>query len=417
MQNILSKSITNYYFSLIKHNNEADLKIFAIDYFTFVQGLSPIQLYNYFSDFNQSKLTEINDRMEELFNVQCYSCTFDLAEELAKNLRLKEQVQTKVLPTPTKALPTPTKALPTPTNALPTPTNDENKIIEQIKTLVGAKNNGSMDENRVLELIQSELQKANFQKFTIVEYKNIEIQSEFSHPQFEIICNLVSFPFRSLWLNGSAGGGKSYICQEVAKVLNLDFYAKSCSISMQAFEFSGYNDANGNFIETDFYKAFTNGGLFLLDEIDSASPNVLTVLNSCLSNDFFSFANGMQKKHDNFRLVATANTVGNGANKKYVGRLQIDLATKNRFNFLNFERDMNFEKLFSQATESQFYNAITLISKINDLKLDTVFSIRDLKSYCYLVNDLKVDDKEAFKIAFLNAQTENVIKELNTVKI
>lgn len=69
---------------------------------------------------------------------------------------------------------------------------------------------------------------------------------------------------------GPAGSGKTTIASQVAQALGLDFYCYG-AIS-QAFEFLGYYDANGKYVETDFYRAFKHGGLVLMDEMDASTP-------------------------------------------------------------------------------------------------------------------------------------------------
>jgi MoxR-like ATPase len=92
-----------------------------------------------------------------------------------------------------------------------------------------------------------------------------------------------------------------------------------------------------------FREAYENGGIFLLDEVDAGNANVLTLLNSALSNGYFSFPDGVVKRHENFRCVAAANTFGNGADRQYVGRNQLDAATLDRFVKLNWKYDTALE--------------------------------------------------------------------------
>lgn len=45
----------------------------------------------------------------------------------------------------------------------------------------------------------------------------------------------------------------------------------------------------GNYQETQFFKAFTEGGLFMLDEMDASIPEVLVILNAAIANRYFDF--------------------------------------------------------------------------------------------------------------------------------
>ena len=149
-----------------------------------------------------------------------------------------------------------------------------------------------------------------------------------------------------VFLVGPAGCGKNVMLKQVAKVLDLDFYY--INDAREKYDFLGFVDANGKYQETQFYKAFTKGGLLMIDELDSADPSVLLLLNSALGtgDDFYmTFPDGNQyQAHPNFHLVAAANTFGTGANQTYNGRNQLDGASLNRFLPVPVDYDTNIEK-------------------------------------------------------------------------
>jgi cobaltochelatase CobS len=105
----------------------------------------------------------------------------------------------------------------------------------------------------------------------------------------------------------------------------------------------GYNDANGNYVGTEFRRIFEGGGVFVFDEIDNANPNVLGALNSALANGFMAFADKRVAKHPDFVGIATGNTFGSGATMEYVGRNPIDGATIDRFAQLEVPIDEKVE--------------------------------------------------------------------------
>ncbi len=151
----------------------------------------------------------------------------------------------------------------------------------------------------------------------------------------------------NVWLYGPPGTGKTTAGEQAAKDLGLPFYPVSCGPQTGEAKLTGYNDAHGRAVRTAIREAFENGGLLLIDEIDAASPAVLVTINSVLANNFVGFPDGTVKRHPNFRVVAGANTVGQGGNRKLVGRNQLDEASLDRFVVLLWQTDP--EILASQA--------------------------------------------------------------------
>ncbi len=145
------------------------------------------------------------------------------------------------------------------------------------------------------------------------------------------------------FLVGPAGTGKTTMVSQVADALGLSFHAENLTAATTEYALKGFKDANSNYVPTKLREFFQNGGVYLLDEIDNANPNVLGVLNSALSNGFMAFPDGMVAKHPDFIAVAAGNTYGNGATAEYVGRNPIDGATLDRFAFFNVDIDESVE--------------------------------------------------------------------------
>jgi hypothetical protein len=146
---------------------------------------------------------------------------------------------------------------------------------------------------------------------------------------------------RNILLVGPAGCGKSTLAELVAKSLGLAFYKVGGSGGLSEEHLLGYsrpNLTNGKdkFITTPFLTAFEDGGLVLVDELDGANENALLALNPALDRSGkLPVPNRDQapiaKKHPDFVCIGTANTFGRGADRKYVGRNQLDEATLDRF--------------------------------------------------------------------------------------
>lgn len=155
----------------------------------------------------------------------------------------------------------------------------------------------------------------------------IEIQGIF-HEQFENLLKLISEKIPTMVV-GPAGSGKNHTLEQVAETLGLSFYYTGAVT--QEYKITGFIDANGTYHETEFFKAFTSGGIFMLDEIDASSPDVLVLLNGAIANRYFDFPTGREIAHEDFRVVCAGNTFGTGADIVYVGRNVLDGATLDRF--------------------------------------------------------------------------------------
>lgn len=168
------------------------------------------------------------------------------------------------------------------------------------------------------------------------------------HEQFEKVCTLVNMDI-PVFLSGAAGTGKNVICKQVAEALNLDFYFTNAVT--QEFQLKGFIDANGAYHETQFYKAFTQGGLFFLDEMDGSIPETLIILNSAIANRYFDFPTGKVEAHPDFRIIAAGNTVGTGADIEYTGRFQLDASSLDRFALVTIDYSPAIEKAVSGGNE------------------------------------------------------------------
>lgn len=162
------------------------------------------------------------------------------------------------------------------------------------------------------------------------------------HNQFENLLKITGAG-QAVLLVGPAGTGKSHAAELVADTLDMPFHAISVGSQTSKSDLAGYMTATGAYVRTQFREAYEHGGLFLLDEADAGNSNVLILLNAALSNGQMAFPDKMVKAHPRFRMVATANTYGNGASRQYVGRNQLDAATLDRFAILDWNIDDKVE--------------------------------------------------------------------------
>lgn len=167
-----------------------------------------------------------------------------------------------------------------------------------------------------------------------------------THYQFETILKMLVAGVNIIMV-GEAGSGKTTIAEQAATALTKEFYCMSVGNQTTVSNLLGYMDANGNYVKTAFRDAYQNGGVFCLDEVDAGNANVITILNSALSNGYCSFPDGMVKRHADMTFICTANTFGSGASRSYVGRNQLDGATLDRFAFVEIAYDEKLETMLA----------------------------------------------------------------------
>jgi hypothetical protein len=200
----------------------------------------------------------------------------------------------------------------------------------------------------------------NVKEFVKSEYgtisKQVELKvldkvvlKETTHEKFEQVLQLVQIG-KAVYLYGPSGTGKNIIAHQIAKALQTDFYFNNAV--QNGFSLEGYTDANGKYVETEFYRAFTKGGLYMLDEMDASVAEVLILLNAALANGYFTFPGvGQVKAHKDFRVIAAGNTKGSGASREYNSRNELDQATLNRFLFVEINYSTQIENSLTTDIE------------------------------------------------------------------
>lgn len=192
--------------------------------------------------------------------------------------------------------------------------------------------------------------------------------------QFGDILELVA-NHENVYLYGPAGSGKNVLCEELAKALNVPFYYQNTILTK--FDISGYKNAGGEFEETEFYKAWTNGGLFMLDEVDNSQAEALIALNAALANGYYTFPNvGKVKAHKDFYCIAAGNTNGQGATDEYCGRYKMDESSRDRFFFVKIDYNKDIEKSIVGEHKDILSFVYDLRKIANELQLSLICGYR-----------------------------------------
>ena len=241
------------------------------------------------------------------------------------------------------------------------------RIIPRINKIGNYRDKGSFE--KAVDEYENETKMVEPEKEVILPLESKKVV----HPEYFTIMECVKNDV-PVYLVGPAGSGKNFTLQDIAAELMLNFYFTN-SIQ-QEYKLTGFIDANGTFHETEFYKAFTNGGLFFLDELDASIPEVLVLINAAIANRYFEFPTGKVSAHEDFRVVAAGNTAGAGADDIYTGRLRLDASTMDRFVFIEFDYDINIERMLSNGNETLVLFVRELRSYSQELGVHAVFSYR-----------------------------------------
>lgn len=293
-------------------------------------------------------------------------------------------------------------------------------LLEKVLAQVIVQNQGESIKNEILGDFQKQAEKFMADNYgpitrkTTLEFEDRKVEfDEVLHEKFDTVLKFVQMD-EPVFLTGQAGTGKNVLCKQVAKALGLDFYFTNAVT--QEYKLTGFTDANGNYHDTQFYKAFKYGGLFMLDEMDASIPEVLIILNCAIANRYFDFPSGKDKDgnevggyteaHPDFRIVSAGNTFGLGADYEYVGRNQLDMASLDRFAMVEIDYDVNIEKQVAEGDTElvEFVEELRKTSSDNGIrmvvsyrsigriaKMQKLMDLKDVLKTCLLKN-LREDD-------------------------
>lgn len=268
--------------------------------------------------------------------------------------------------------------------------------------------------DKIVDTIKPELNEYIKKTFGILP-KKIEVKTPngthevkgVTHEAFEKVLNLVNLDI-PVFLSGAAGTGKNVICKQIAEALEYDFYFTNAVT--QEYQLKGFIDANGTFHETQFYKAFTNGGLFFLDEMDGSIPETLIILNAAIANGYFDFPTGKVEAHENFRVIAAGNTVGTGADIEYTGRFQLDASSLDRFALIEIDYSPAIEESVTNGNNELCSFARNFRKITNQTGIRCLFSYRSLERIAKLESLMELP--EVLKISLtkgLSKDDRNII--------
>mgnify|MGYP003148294258 CR=1 FL=1 len=152
--------------------------------------------------------------------------------------------------------------------------------------------------------------------------------------------------FKKVFLHGERGTGKSTIGEEIFRMMaekyqweDDDKYRYTYvvgSAGVSEAQLLGKSTFDGRYIEGQYVRAFSEGGIVVADEFNGFDPNMTLIHNAMLDGQGLMFTpndpeSPHRHRHNDFYFVAIDNTNGYGNDFSYVGRNQQDLAVLDRF--------------------------------------------------------------------------------------
>lgn len=199
-----------------------------------------------------------------------------------------------------------------------------------------------IDESAVRAIVAAEMQ--SLMTPTIVTVARVETGETkdmgVQHKQFPLLLQVIASGC-NVWMSGPAGSGKTTAADNASQALDKKFYF--CGAQSNEYGLLGFRTATGELVRTPFREAYEHGGVFLFDEIDASAPTALLAFNAALANGWCAFPDGMIRKHNDFIVIAAANTFGLGGTNDYVGRMKQDAAFIDRFVFMAWDVDESLE--------------------------------------------------------------------------
>lgn len=166
------------------------------------------------------------------------------------------------------------------------------------------------------------------------------------------------------FLVGPAGCGKTTAVAMLAQAMGLPFTRVSVTAGIDEGAIQGHLlpvEIGGRFVyvPAPAVERYEQGGVLLIDELDTGDANMLCILSAVLDNGgwHIPIRHGQPQlvKHKDFIVVANANTYGHGADRLFVGANRLDERTLSRLRMgqiaCDYDEDLEKEQFDTTVVE------------------------------------------------------------------
>lgn len=213
--------------------------------------------------------------------------------------------------------------------------------------------------------------KDRFDELMDKKQEDIEKNGAIYHEKFDDLLTLI-LNNNTPYMHGPSGCGKTYMIEhQLAKLLGLDVVTNG--YVMYESDILGFNNANGAYVPSNFYRCYKFGDIIFFDELDNSHASSTIVLNSFIGkgvNSAYTFPDGERiEMHPNFRILAAGNTSGNGRTDSHNTRVKLDESVMQRLTPIEIGYDNRIEKKILENYPEWYNFAVNFRESLKNIRI------------------------------------------------
>ena len=213
--------------------------------------------------------------------------------------------------------------------------------------------------------------KDRFEELMEKKQEDIEKNGAIYHEKFDDLLTFI-LNNNTPYMYGPSGCGKTYMIEhQLAKLLELDVVANG--YVMYESDILGFNNANGAYVPSNFYRCYKFGDIIFFDELDNSNASATIVLNSFIGkgvNSAYTFPDGDRiEMHPNFRILAAGNTRGDGRTDSHNARKKLDESVMQRLTPIEIGYDNRIEKKILENYPEWYNFAVNFRESLKNIRI------------------------------------------------